>query len=41
MSDETELNPGMSDEQSAIEATLRGVTLSESAIDHDLSLIHI
>ena len=35
MSDETELNPGMSDEQSAIEATLRGVTLSESAIDHD------
>ena len=35
MSDETELNPGMSDEQSAIEAALRGLRRPESAINHD------
>jgi hypothetical protein len=35
MSDETELNPKMSGEQSAIEAALFGVGPRESAIDHD------
>ncbi len=35
MSDETELNPKLRDEQAAIEAALRGVVLPESAIEHD------
>ena len=35
MSDETELAPQLSEGAGAIEAALRGVTLPDSAIDHD------
>lgn len=35
MSDETELTPQLSEGAGAIEAALRGVTLPDSAIDHD------
>ena len=41
MFDENELNPKLTGEQAAIEESLRGVTLPNTAIEHDLSLIHI